>query len=512
MSRLRSLRLRLAALYVGMAAALLVIVLAVVSEAVEGALIRSAADRLAVEAGLVAAQTGPGRSPPRATDLAAGDLAGVLGGNGTAVVVLDPAGQPLAQEDNGAPPGVAQVRLEPAAYAAVIADGRTVDAVRTVDGGGRALVVAAPVELRGGGGNGPGAGKGNGNGQGNGNRRGLGNQASAAPDLAIGQANAIAQLAISLDAIDAELAALRVRLLAIGLGLLALAVAVVLVLTRIALRRLDRITAAAERIAAGDLRARAALPDGTDEVGRLGRAFDGMANQVDATLTAQRQFAADASHELKTPLTVLGGYVDVLRTGDLDPETRARTLAALRREVDHLSRLSADLFLLTQLEAGGLPLEPRVVDLSELVEDIGEAARVIGPGLQVDVVRDGRLPATVDPDRLTQALMNLVDNAVRHTPPGGTVRLSTRRADGQAVVEVENTGRRIPPDDLPHVFDRFYRGSSRGGEERTDGGGSGRHAGLGLAIAQAIATASGGSVSAASDDRATSFAIRLPLA
>jgi two-component system OmpR family sensor kinase len=311
---------------------------------------------------------------------------------------------------------------------------------------------------------------------------------------------------VSLDAIDGTLADLHLRLAIIGLALFAASVVVAVLLTTVGLRSLRRVTAAADRIAAGDLDARAALPGGTDEIGRLGSAFDGMAERVDATLTAQRQFAADASHELRTPLTVLGGYVDVLSTADTDPATRARTLAAMRREIDRLSRLSQDLFLLTQLEAGGGTLRPREVDLGELIEDIAAAGRIIGPDRQIEVARRGPVPVIADPDRMTQALMNLVDNAVRHSPVGGTVRLSASQVDGHAVAEVWNSGQPIPAVDLTRVFDRFYRGPNG------TASGSKGHAGLGLAIVRAIAEASGGSVNAASDDDGTTFSIRIPAA
>jgi signal transduction histidine kinase len=229
-----------------------------------------------------------------------------------------------------------------------------------------------------------------------------------------------------------------------------------------------------------------------------------MADRVDATLQAQRQFAADAAHELRSPLTVLGGYVDVLARQEIDDQTRARTLAAMRREIDRLSRLSADLLLLTQLEAGGARSSPRVVDLGDLVEDIGAAAVVIGPDRRIDVARDGSLPVLADPDRLTQALMNLVDNAVRHTRAGGIIRISARSIDGQAVAEISNEGEPIAPDDLTHVFDRFYRASNG------SNGDSRGHAGLGLAIVKAIAESSGGSVTASSGASGTRFSIHLP--
>lgn len=506
MTRFHSLRWRLAAMYAAVVAGMLVVVLATVSGAVETSLIRNTADRLVIEAGLVATDSGPGRRPPRATDLAAGELATVLGGSGTAVVILDASGNALAAQANNALPGVLEVRLAGSDYATVVGQGTTIDSVRPLVDGGRALVVAVPIQLRASGdGDGKGDKTGNGAGRGSGKGRGSGNQGQGDGQAADGPPNAVAQLAVSLDRVDASLADLRVRLAAVGAASFAIAVIAAWLLTRLALRPLGRVALAADRISAGDLGARASLPAGADEVGRLGRAFDGMADRVDATITAQRQFAADASHELRTPLTILGGYVDVLEKGPVGAETQRRTLSVMRREIDRLSRLASDLLLLTQLEAGGGRSAAHEVDLGQLVEDIGAAARVLGSDRRIEVVRDGPLPVVADPDRLTQALMNLVDNAVRHSPPGGLVRLTTTQIDGMAVAEVANTGEPIPEADLARVFDRFYRASNGNASSRG-------HAGLGLAIVRAIAEASGGSVLAASDGEGTRFALRLPIA
>lgn len=507
MSRFGTLRWRLTALYAAVAAVMLIVVLVIGGAVVETALLQSTAERLEIEAGLVVADATGGRRGPRATDLAAGDLATVLGGQGTAVVILDGAGGTLAAEANGATTPIVTARLDNADYAAALAAGESVTGVRTLPGGERVLVVAAPVELRA---SGPGNGNGNGNGRGlgNGSGRGLGNQnpGTGSADVAAGPANAVAQLAVSLAPIDATLTQLRLVTGIVAGVVLVLAAAAAWAITRRGLGPLDRITTTADRIAAGDLAARTSLRPGGDEVGRLARAFDGMADQMAATLQAHRQFAADASHELRSPLTVLGGYVDVLARTDLDPATRARTLVAMRREIDRLTRLSSDLLLLTQLEAGGGRLAARRVDLGDLVDDIGAAARIMGPDRHVEVVRNGSVPVVADPDRLTQALMNLVDNAVRHTQPGGEVRLSVQRRDGLAVAEVRNDGEAIAPEDLGHVFDRFYRVSDGAASQR------GHHAGLGLAIVKAIAEASGGRAAASSDATGTSFSILLPAA
>lgn len=504
---LSSLRWRLVALYSAIAAVILVAILVLTGAAVERALVSSTADRLEIEAGLIVADAGGNpRKGPRATDLAATDLVSVLGGQATAVTVLDPSGATLAATPNGAPPEVAAARLGAADYLATATSGETTDTVVEV-GGRRVLVVAAPIRLRSDDG-GPASDRVKGNGKAKGVGRGLGlGNATGQGELpeesaTVEPPNAIAQLAVSLDSVDATVGDLRRTMLAVGLAILVVAVVLAWIVTTVGLRPLRGVAAAADRFAAGDTSARAGLRGVDDEIGRLGRAFDGMADTVDATLRAQRQFAADASHELRSPLTVLGGYVDVLDRGALDePAHKARTLGAMRREIDRLSRLATDLLLLTQLEAGGGRLQPRELDLGALVEDLAGAAQVIGADRTVELRRDGPLPVRADPDRLTQALMNLLDNAVRHAPPGGRVALEARREGGVAVAEVENDGEPIAREDLPHVFDRFYR---RGG--RADG-----HAGLGLAIARAIVEASGGRIAASSDATGTRFSVRLPL-
>ena len=519
--RVGSLRWRLGVAYALVLAVMLGLVLAAAGAIVERALIESTADRLEIEAGLIISESG-GRRGVTATDLAAGDLAAILGGQETAVVVLDASGSTLASQSNGAPPGVVDARLDPARYATVVASGVSVEEVMSSsDGSERVLLVAVPVELRTGGGppddigrpddKGPPPGRGlgnpnNPNAGGNPNPGGVGSGATTAES-----SNAVAQLAVSLAPIDAELAELRATMLAIGILVFGVAVAAAWIVTSVGLRPLGRVAAVADRVAAGDLSARAHLPDGNGEIGRLGRAFDEMVERVEASLRSQRQFAADASHELRSPLTVLGGFVDVLARADAGrSEEGARTLAAMRREIDRLSRLASDLLLLSQLEAGGGNLEPRPVDLGELVEDIGEAVRIIADGRRITIERDGPLPIVADRDRLTQALMNLVDNAVRHTPANGLITLAASRDGMLAVATVANEGAPIDPRHLPHLFERFYRIRATVPGNGL-GSGPGDHAGLGLPIVRAIAEASGGSVDVASDGALTRFAVRLPL-
>jgi two-component system OmpR family sensor kinase len=510
--RAGTLRWRLGLIYALVIAVALSLVLAVVEVVVERALIENTAARLEVEAGLINPTTGRGNA--QATTLAADDVAQLLGGQQTAVVILDGSGVALAAEPNGAPQAVVDARLDPATYGAVVSNGGTVDRVLASGSGGRVLVVAAPVRFEGASGqpqaspapNGgppsapPGRGRGLGRGQGNGKGLGLGGAESGTS----GPPNAVAQLAVSLEDVDATLAGLRGTLLVVGLGALLAAFGASMLVTALGLRPLGRMAAAADRVAAGDLSARAGLPSGSDEIGRLGRAFDRMIDRLESAFAAQRQFAADASHELRSPLTVLGGYVDVLARGAHEaPEAAGRILASMRAEIDRLSRLASDLLLLTQLEAGGSRLAPEAIDVGDLLVDLAEAGRVMRDGQRIDVQRDGSLPVMADRDRLTQALLNLIDNAVRHTPEGGLIRLTGHRLGESVIVEVFNEGPQIAGEALARLFDRFYRGD-RSIEP-------GRHAGLGLPIVKAIVEASGGEVSVASDLGGTTFAVRLPL-
>ena len=515
--RPRSLRWRLGLLYAVVIAIALAATLGIVNVLVERALIDDTAARLELEAGLIA-PTSPGQGNAPATTLAAPDLARILGGQATAVVILDGDGATLAAEPNGAAQAVVDARLDTGAYQTVLADGGTTNAVVSAPDAtnGRILIVAAPIRFsadassstptatsaptaRHGPPSGP---PGRGRGQGLGNGRGLGLGGAANADG--GPPNAVAQLAVSLDDVDATLARLRATLLVVWLVALVVAIGAVFFVTGLGLRPLTRVATVADQVAAGDLSARTGLPSGGDEIGRLGRAFDRMVGRLENAFAAQRQFAADTSHELRSPLTVLGGYVDVLAKGAHEaPDAAGRILGSMRREIDRLSRLASDLLLLTQLEAGGGRLSPERLDVGDLLSDLGAAAEVIGEDRRISVERDGPLPVIADRDRLTQALLNLVDNAVRHAPTGGLVRLSGRRDDRWIVAEVHNEGAPISPEHLPHLFDRFYR-ADRSVEP-------GRHAGLGLAIVRAIVEALGGTVTASSDASGTRFVVRLPI-
>jgi signal transduction histidine kinase len=490
------------------------LLLVAVSVAAERVLIDSTAERLEIGAGLLVDRP---RNGPPVTALDASEVAQLLGGQGTAVSIIDAAGVTLATAENGAPAEVSSVRLTAAAYEAALQGGMTIREV--VSGaGGRTLVVASPIQLAargkpgkaGGGGPAfvpPGQAKKN-------TAAPAGSDPAGSTAGTVDSPNAIAQLAVSLEPIDATISQLRNQFLLLALFALAAGLLATIVITRRATRPLDRVADAAGRLAAGDLAARTGV-SGRDEVGAVGQSFDEMARQLEAAFHGQRAFAADASHELQTPLTVLGGYVDLLNLRTLPADEQQRLLGSMRREIDRLSRLAADLLLLSRLDAGGPTMHPRQIDLADLVRELAEPAGMIDPAVGVTVHADGPLPIEADPDRLAQAVINLAENAVRHSVSGAPVVIRTFRDGGMAAVEVTNSGPPIPPDEIPRLFERFARGASRGpGEEAHPvpaGPQRAGHAGLGLPIARAIVQANGGRIDAASDDRGTRFTILLPL-
>jgi signal transduction histidine kinase len=289
--------------------------------------------------------------------------------------------------------------------------------------------------------------------------------------------------------------------------------------------RLERLGQAAQAFAAGDLTRRVDA-GGADEVGQLARRFNGMADRladtlaelaaqkqtVEAALQAKRELVANVSHELRTPLASIRGHTEsLLLRGDLEGDEPRSYLEIIHRQTEQLSRLINDLFLLSTTEAGALPLVRRPVALGEVIEEVASSIRSAaraerGVSLLAEV--DPSLPpALADRHRLAQVLANLVRNAVRHTPEGGIVAVRARRRDTQvAVVHVEDTGEGIPPEELEHVFERFYRADPS--RDRRSGG-----AGLGLAIVRELVLAMGGDVSAESVvGEGSRFSFTLPLA
>lgn len=277
-----------------------------------------------------------------------------------------------------------------------------------------------------------------------------------------------------------------VRRAALAGGAVALAVALLLgaFLAAELCAPLQRLIHATERIAQGDLAHRVFIRT-RDELGKLAQAFNRMAEALERAEAARRQFLADVAHELRTPLSVICGNLEALLDGafPLTPES----LAPVYEETLHLSELVEDLRTLTLAETGHLPLEKEEVDLGELVRGVADAVRPVAAEEEVEIaleVEDG-LWAKVDPRRIRQVLGNLLSNALRFSPPGSTITVSARRKGPEIWVSVQDQGPGIPPEDLPHIFERFYKAD----KSRSEGG-----SGLGLAIAKEIVQAHGGRI------------------
>ncbi|HEY7064988.1 MAG TPA: ATP-binding protein [Chloroflexota bacterium] len=274
-------------------------------------------------------------------------------------------------------------------------------------------------------------------------------------------------------------------------------------LARTSLRPLDRLSHTARAIGlSGRLDQRLPPARRQDEVGTLVTTFNEMLDRLEAVFTAQRRFVADASHELRTPLTTIRGNIDLLRRSpDLPPEEVEESLADIASETQRMSRLVTELLQLARADAGH-HFEQAPVRLDEVLRAVHRQALLLKPELPVELTVTA--PATVlgSADSLQELLLILVDNALKYTLAGGHVRLRlTRDGEGYAV-RVADTGVGIDAEDLPHIFERFYRAT----RVRQEGG-----TGLGLAIAQWIAESHGGRIAVASTPgRGSTFTLWLP--
>lgn len=316
--------------------------------------------------------------------------------------------------------------------------------------------------------------------------------------------------AASMDSADAVLNQLAVYLvLGVIIGTVA-GVFVVLWLTRTVLRPLDKMSRTAAAIAAGDLNMRLKLPEGSNEVAQLGGAFDHMVDRLAASLQAQRRFVADASHELRTPLTSLEGMSEMLLMGADRGDSRAvqRMAKSMHGELGRMARLVSDLLTLSRLDAAA-PMKVSAVDAVKLLENVVEQVTPMAEAreIKLNVIHLGESPILVpaDPDRLKQVVLNLVDNALRYTPAEGEVRLAAKyTATGQVQIEVKDTGPGLAPEDVEHIFDRFYRGDPS--RARSTG-----NMGLGLSIVHSIVQAHGGTIEARSvPGEGACFVVTLP--
>jgi len=266
--------------------------------------------------------------------------------------------------------------------------------------------------------------------------------------------------------------------------------------------RVKRIDEAARKVADGDFATRIPV-DSSGQLGQLARTFNEMQRRLAELDHARKQFIANASHELRTPIFSLGGFVELLEEEDPSPEERAEFVRTMRQQIERLTKLTADLLNLSQLDAGGIVMSLQTVDLSSLARDVarefGARADLRGSRLEVRTP-DRPVFAVADPDRLQQAIRILLDNALTHTPEGTSVTVTTYSVDRRAELTVSDDGAGIPQRVQKRIFERFYTADSSGGS------------GLGLAIARELIQRMDGRISISSSRRFTAFTLDLPLA
>jgi signal transduction histidine kinase len=295
----------------------------------------------------------------------------------------------------------------------------------------------------------------------------------------------------------------------LGLAVIAgivVAVVTTLLLSRHILAPVEALTAAARRMERGDLSQRVEVQS-NDEIGQLAHAFNAMADGLARTEQLRRQMVGDVAHELRTPLSNLRGYLEALRDGVLEPEPQL--MASLHEEAMLLTRLVDDLQELALADAGQLRLARQRAELADIVRQAtgGFEHEAAGKGVTLRTELAPDLPPVhVDAQRIGQVLRNLIENALVHTPAGGEVSVSARRAGAEVEVSVRDTGCGIAPEHLPYVFERFYRADPS--RTRRTGG-----AGLGLTIVKKLVEAHGGTVRAESElGKGSTFTFTVPVA
>ncbi|MEK6325448.1 MAG: ATP-binding protein [Acidobacteriota bacterium] len=262
----------------------------------------------------------------------------------------------------------------------------------------------------------------------------------------------------------------------------------------------------AELISARNLHERLSVGNKSDELGHLARVFNDLLSRLDSSFESMREFMADASHELRTPLSIIRGEADVALSQDRDATEYREALATIQDEAKRLSRIVDDMMALARADAGQRPLQIEEFYLNDLVEECCKAARVLalndGVSLTFDPTED--IAFRGDEDLLRRMVLNLLDNAIKYTPPGGSISVKLACESTTVKIVVSDTGIGITADSAPHVFERFYRVDKA--RSRADGG-----SGLGLAIAKWVAEAHKGSIDlTSSPGHGSRFTVSLP--
>ncbi|MBN1190164.1 MAG: HAMP domain-containing protein [Dehalococcoidales bacterium] len=290
-------------------------------------------------------------------------------------------------------------------------------------------------------------------------------------------------------------------------GILAIAVAVVLafLLSRRVLQPIRALTVTARKLGRGDFSQRVQVRD-RGEVGELSRTFNSMADDIERTEKLRRNMVAEVAHEIRTPLSNVAGYLEAIQDGLVKADSA--TIASLSEEVDLLSRLVNDLQVLTLADSGELNLMRQGEDIAQLIEQSVTALQIQasekGLGLSASLT-PGLPPVNIDYQRISQVLHNLLANAIAHTPSGGEITVSAENKGQWVEVSVSDTGEGIPAEDVPNIFERFYRVDK---SRSRAGGGSG----LGLTIAKRIVEAHGGTITVRSEvGRGSTFSFTIPV-
>jgi two-component system OmpR family sensor kinase len=300
---------------------------------------------------------------------------------------------------------------------------------------------------------------------------------------------------------------LRPLLQASGVALV-LAILLSYLIARWVARPLDRIAEASRGIAEG--RYTRIEPSGPQEVRNLGGAFNSMAARLQSSLQSQRDFVANVSHELKTPLTSIQGFAQAILEGAVEDEAgREHAARVIYDEADRLRRLVADLLDLARMDAGQVEFKRERIDLGRLLRAVSERLAIRSQGesdVEIEMKSLDLPPIIGDGDRLAQVFTNLLDNAFKHSPAGGKVRVLGEQAAGWVSIHVDDQGPGIPPDELSRIFERFYQ------LDKARPGGAERGAGLGLAISREIVSSHGGRLTAQSEPgRGSRFTVKLPV-
>jgi heavy metal sensor kinase len=278
-------------------------------------------------------------------------------------------------------------------------------------------------------------------------------------------------------------------------------------LTRRALKPIGEITSKAERISSRNLNERLPTPKSGDEVARLSLSLNGMIERLENSFHYLNRFSADASHELRTPLTILRGELELIASRHDTPEDVRDTISTALEETDRLTKITESLLVVSRLDAGEMQMDCGHLDLAGLAGSTADQMRLLADDKNISLTCELNQPVDIEGDapRLKQVIVNLLHNAIKFTPAGGSVTVSARTENGCAVLEISDTGPGIQADSITRIFERFYRADAA--RTRKSGG-----VGLGLAIARAICKSHGGDIRVESvEGEGSRFRVELPL-